>query len=167
MDHGLKRAKRGFSGVVPRDSLKLTENGDKLAILVSASVIQRFACRACGVHTYGRIENKAHRSHGLDFIHPELGADEGWAPPLTDATSTHVEDRARGLNPRRPPPSRRAWGRAHAASAIASFAAINTPVPMRITAMIRLSTARGRRCASLAPAQEPAVSPSAKQPARA
>jgi S-(hydroxymethyl)glutathione synthase len=30
---------------------------------------------------YGRIENKGHPFHGLDFIHPELFAEGGWAAP--------------------------------------------------------------------------------------
>ena len=124
VDHGLKKAKAGFSGgalachckdkpvkvevksqvahnhvcgctrcwrptgvvfsmvgVVPRDTLHVTENADKLAIVDKGATIQRFACKVCGVHMYGRIENKAHAFHGLDFIHPELGTAEGWAPP--------------------------------------------------------------------------------------
>src|SRR5258706_16214707 len=30
---------------------------------------------------YGRIENKAHPFYGLDFIHPELFTEGGWAAP--------------------------------------------------------------------------------------
>ncbi len=30
---------------------------------------------------YGRIENKAHPFHGLDFVHTELSKESGWAPP--------------------------------------------------------------------------------------
>ena len=43
--------------VVPRDNVKVTENGDKLQIVDAAATIQRYACKACGTHMYGRIEN--------------------------------------------------------------------------------------------------------------
>ena len=68
-------------GVVPRDNLSVTANGDKLAVVDSAAAIQRHACRDCGVHLYGRIENTGHPFYGLDFIHTELSRDEGWAGP--------------------------------------------------------------------------------------
>jgi S-(hydroxymethyl)glutathione synthase len=67
--------------VVPRDNVKVTENGDKLQIVDSNAAIQRCACKACGTHMYGRIENKAHPFYGLDFIHPELFQEGGWAAP--------------------------------------------------------------------------------------
>jgi S-(hydroxymethyl)glutathione synthase len=40
--------------VVPRDKLKVTKNGDKLAIVDASATIQRYACKACGTHMYGR-----------------------------------------------------------------------------------------------------------------
>ena len=67
--------------VVPRDKLTVTANGDKLKVVDPAAPIQRHACSGCGVHMYGRIENKAHPFHGLDFIHVELSKDKGWAAP--------------------------------------------------------------------------------------
>src|ERR1700733_660728 len=67
--------------VVPRDNVKVTENGDKLKVVDSSAAIQRYACTVCGTHMYGRIENKAHPFHGLDFIHPELFQEGGWAAP--------------------------------------------------------------------------------------
>lgn len=66
--------------VVPRESLGVVENGDKLVIVDESAAIQRHACRDCGVHMYGRIENNAHPFYGLDFIHTELSGDEGWSP---------------------------------------------------------------------------------------
>ena len=39
------------------------------------------ACTGCGAHMYGRIENKDHPFHGLDFVHTELSREEGWAAP--------------------------------------------------------------------------------------
>lgn len=67
--------------VVPRDKVSVTANENKLETVDSSAVIQRHACRDCGVHMYGRIENRDHPFYGLDFIHPELFREEGWAPP--------------------------------------------------------------------------------------
>ncbi|HVI88705.1 MAG TPA: S-(hydroxymethyl)glutathione synthase [Dongiaceae bacterium] len=67
--------------VVPRDSVSVTKNGQKLKVVDSSATIQRHACTGCGVHMYGRIENKGHPFYGLDFIHTELSKQEGWAAP--------------------------------------------------------------------------------------
>jgi S-(hydroxymethyl)glutathione synthase len=67
--------------VVGRDKLAVTANADKLAIVNPAAPIQRYACKGCGVHMYGRIENKAHPFHGFDFIHTELSPQSGWSAP--------------------------------------------------------------------------------------
>jgi S-(hydroxymethyl)glutathione synthase len=67
--------------VVPRDKLQVTDNENKLQIADSTAAIQRYACKGCGVHMYGRIENKAHPFYGFDFIHPELFQESGWPPP--------------------------------------------------------------------------------------
>jgi len=67
--------------VVPRDNLTVAENGDKLAIVDPSAAIQRYACKSCGVHMYGRIESTKHPFYGFDFVHPELFQEAGWAPP--------------------------------------------------------------------------------------
>lgn len=67
--------------VVKRDNLEVTQNAQKLKVVDPNAVIQRYACTACGVHMYGRIENKNHPFYGLDFVHVELSQDEGWAAP--------------------------------------------------------------------------------------
>jgi S-(hydroxymethyl)glutathione synthase len=67
--------------VVPRQNVTVLENGDKLQIVDSSAVIQRYACKGCGTHMYGRIENTGHPFYGLDFIHPELFQEDGWAAP--------------------------------------------------------------------------------------
>jgi S-(hydroxymethyl)glutathione synthase len=67
--------------VVPRDSVKVTKNGDKLTIVDTSAAIQRHACKECGVHMFGRIENKDHPFYGLDFIHTELSDENGWSEP--------------------------------------------------------------------------------------
>jgi len=70
-----------MAAVVPRDKLSVTANGDKLAIVDPNAAIQRYACKGCGVHMYGRIENLKHPFYGFDFIHTELSPEAGWSPP--------------------------------------------------------------------------------------
>jgi S-(hydroxymethyl)glutathione synthase len=67
--------------VVPRENLQVTENAEKLIVVDPSAAIRRHACRQCGVHMYGRIENKKHPLFGLDFIHTELSTESGWSPP--------------------------------------------------------------------------------------
>ena len=67
--------------VVPRDKLRVNKNADKLSVVDSKATIQRHACKGCGVHMYGRIENDKHPFHGLDFIHTELSSQGGWSAP--------------------------------------------------------------------------------------
>jgi S-(hydroxymethyl)glutathione synthase len=67
--------------VVSRDNLAVTANADKLQVVDSKATIQRHACKECGVHMYGRIENTAHPFFGLDFIHTERSNAKGWAAP--------------------------------------------------------------------------------------
>jgi S-(hydroxymethyl)glutathione synthase len=83
--------------VVPRDKVRVTANEDKLAVVDANAVIKRHACKNCGVHMYGRIENEKHPFFGLDFIHTELSSDQGWAPPEFAAfVSSIIES---GTNP--------------------------------------------------------------------
>jgi S-(hydroxymethyl)glutathione synthase len=67
--------------VAPRDRVEVVANGNKLKVVDASAAIQRHACSQCGVHMYGRIENKAHPFYGFDFIHTELSKDEGWSAP--------------------------------------------------------------------------------------
>jgi S-(hydroxymethyl)glutathione synthase len=67
--------------VVPRDKLKVSANANKLAVVDSNAAIQRYGCKECCVHMYGRIENSKHPFYGLDFIHTELSPQSGWSPP--------------------------------------------------------------------------------------
>jgi S-(hydroxymethyl)glutathione synthase len=60
------------------------------------ATIQRHACSACGVHMYGRIENKKHPFYGLDFIHTELSREQGWsAPEFAAFVSSIIESGAK------------------------------------------------------------------------
>jgi S-(hydroxymethyl)glutathione synthase len=67
--------------VVSKDAVSVVENGDKLAVVDAGAAIQRHACKECGVHMYGRIENQKHPFYGLDFVHTELSSDKGWSQP--------------------------------------------------------------------------------------
>jgi S-(hydroxymethyl)glutathione synthase len=68
-------------GVVPRDKVEVTAHPEKLRVVDENAVIQRHACKACGTHMYGRIENRDHPFYGLDFVHTELSNDAGWEEP--------------------------------------------------------------------------------------
>jgi S-(hydroxymethyl)glutathione synthase len=67
--------------VLGRDNVKVTANEQKLKVVDPAAAIQRHACTGCGVHMYGRIENKNHPFYGFDFVHTELSKESGWAAP--------------------------------------------------------------------------------------
>jgi len=67
--------------VIGRDKLSVSANAHKLKIVDEKAPIQRYACSGCGVHMYGRIENKNHPFYGFDFVHTELSKDSGWSAP--------------------------------------------------------------------------------------
>ena len=67
--------------VIGKDKVKVTANEQKLKVVDSSAAIQRHACTGCGVHMYGRIENKNHPFYGLDFVHTELSKESGWSAP--------------------------------------------------------------------------------------
>src|SRR6202140_3164952 len=48
--------------VVSKDKVKVTQNADKLGVVDPSKTIQRHACKVCGTHMFGRIENSKHRS---------------------------------------------------------------------------------------------------------
>jgi S-(hydroxymethyl)glutathione synthase len=83
--------------VVPRDNLSVTANADKLKVVDPNATIKRYACKGCGVHMYGRIDNTNHPLYGFDFIHTELSREPGWSPPQFAAfVSSIIES---GANP--------------------------------------------------------------------
>jgi S-(hydroxymethyl)glutathione synthase len=67
--------------VAPRDNVSVTANADKLKVVDPNATIKRHACKVCGVHMYGRIDNTAHPLYGFDFFHTELSPQQGWSPP--------------------------------------------------------------------------------------
>jgi S-(hydroxymethyl)glutathione synthase len=76
-----KGAQFSVVSVVSKDKVKVTDNADKLAVVDPSATIQRHACKVCGVHMYGRIENTKHAFYGLDFVHTELSKETGWSAP--------------------------------------------------------------------------------------
>jgi S-(hydroxymethyl)glutathione synthase len=66
--------------VAPSESIDVTENADKLPVVDPSALIQRHACKACGVHMYGPVE-RDHPFKGLSFIHPERFQEDDWAAP--------------------------------------------------------------------------------------
>ena len=85
--------------VVGSDKVRVTANADKLKVVDTGATIQRHACEVCGVHMYGRIENREHAFFGLDFVHTELSREQGWAPPEFAAfVSSIIEAGARPEN---------------------------------------------------------------------
>lgn len=85
--------------VVSRDAVEVQQGADKLEIVDTGAAIQRHRCRDCGVHMFGRIENKDHPFYGLDFVHTELSPDGGWsAPEFAAFVSSIIES---GVDPSR------------------------------------------------------------------
>ncbi|MFB9222012.1 S-(hydroxymethyl)glutathione synthase [Paracoccus cavernae] len=85
--------------VVGRDAVTVTSGADRLEIVNKDAPIQRHKCSACGVHMYGRIENKEHPFYGLDFVHTELSDTDGWsAPEFAAFVSSIIES---GVDPSR------------------------------------------------------------------
>jgi len=67
--------------VAPTASVTVLENGDKLAVVDSGALIQRHACKACGVHMHGPVTKAGHPFDGLSFVHPERFQEAGSAQP--------------------------------------------------------------------------------------
>ncbi|WP_394209059.1 S-(hydroxymethyl)glutathione synthase [Enterovibrio calviensis] len=90
--------------VVSKDNVAIEQGSDKLDIVDTSAAIQRHACRDCGVHMIGRIENADHPFYGLDFIHTELSDSDGWsAPEFAAFVSSIIET---GTPPEQMPPIR-------------------------------------------------------------
>ncbi len=91
-------AKFSMVAVIGRDKLAVTASASKLKVVDDKAAIQRHACKDCGTHMYGRIENTSHPFHGLDFVHTELSRDAGWsAPEFAAFVSSIIES---GVDPK-------------------------------------------------------------------
>ena len=66
--------------VTPTENVTVLEGSGKLKVVDANALIQRHACRECGVHMYGPVEWD-HAFKGLSFIHPERFEEKGWAAP--------------------------------------------------------------------------------------
>ena len=66
--------------VAATDNVTVLENADKLAVVDKDALIQRHACKECGVHMYGPVE-RDHAFKGLSFVHPERFQQPGWPEP--------------------------------------------------------------------------------------
>lgn len=85
--------------VAPREKVEVTRNAQKLGVIDANALIQRHACKQCGVHMFGRIENRNHAFYGLDFIHTELSPQSGWSAPTFAAfVSSIIESGADPAN---------------------------------------------------------------------
>lgn len=75
-----KGAAFSIVAVAPSENVEVIENGDKLAVVDANALIQRHACKECGVHMHGPVERE-HPFKGLSFLHPERFEEGGWAEP--------------------------------------------------------------------------------------
>ncbi|NIB41777.1 S-(hydroxymethyl)glutathione synthase [Pseudomaricurvus alkylphenolicus] len=83
--------------VVPTDSLEVTANGHKLAVVDPVATIRRYACQMCGVHMYGRVDDSNNHYYGMDFVHLELAENQSNSPPeFAGYVSSLIES---GVNP--------------------------------------------------------------------
>src|SRR5256885_3178780 len=68
--------------VVPRDKLRVSKNADKLKVVDANAAIQRYACKDCGVHMYGRNwtsgvdMNKSSPTYGRPKVVPEYSTEK-------------------------------------------------------------------------------------------
>lgn len=67
--------------IVSRDALSVTDHEEKLEVLDRQALVQRHVCTGCGVHMFGRIEDRSHAFYGFDFVHTELSQQTGWSAP--------------------------------------------------------------------------------------
>jgi len=74
VDNGVAPGSASFAG----GTLGCHCSKDPVSVTIKGNVAHN---HGCGVHMYGRIENKAHPFYGLDFVHVELSKDQGWAAP--------------------------------------------------------------------------------------
>src|SRR2546421_563974 len=71
----------GATYAAPRGGITMASVKIHPAVDDPKAAIQRYACKDCGVHMYGRIENRGHPLYGFDFIHTERSNESGWSPP--------------------------------------------------------------------------------------
>ena len=63
------------TAVVAADAASVSAHPEKLEVVDAASAIRRHACKDCGAHLVGTVDDPDHHFYGLAFVHPELSAD--------------------------------------------------------------------------------------------
>ncbi|WP_322087204.1 glutathione-dependent formaldehyde-activating protein [Burkholderia sp. BCC1999] len=86
VNNGTHHEHPGFAGGLLQcrcagDKVNVLAPPEKLYIVDKQAAIQRHACRECGDHMFGRIENRQHAFYGLDFVHTERSSQKGWSEP--------------------------------------------------------------------------------------
>jgi S-(hydroxymethyl)glutathione synthase len=78
--------------IVPAGTLHVTANEGKLSVVDASQAIRRHACRDCGVHMFGRVDDVDHHFYGLEFVHPELATEADMPrPEFAGFTSSLIE----------------------------------------------------------------------------
>ena len=67
--------------VVAQEAVTAVAEEAELAVVDSARAIRRYACKRCGTHMVGRVDDPDHHFFGLAFVHPELSDAPGWPEP--------------------------------------------------------------------------------------
>ena len=84
---------------VNSDQVEVIAGEERLAIVDESATVQRYACKECGTHMFGRVEDTSHPFYGMDFIHTELSDEKGWsAPEFAANVSSIIES---GIDPER------------------------------------------------------------------
>ena len=73
----------------------MLENGE-LHVVDASKTIQRYACKVCGTHMYGRIENKGHPFYGLrdPLFTPSCSRNSAWRRRASGSALRSRPDRA-------------------------------------------------------------------------
>jgi S-(hydroxymethyl)glutathione synthase len=67
--------------VAPTGNVRVVSGAKKLKVVDKKALIQRHACKDCGVHMHGPVTRDKHGFDGLTFLHVELSKETGWQPP--------------------------------------------------------------------------------------
>jgi S-(hydroxymethyl)glutathione synthase len=78
--------------VVPREAVQVTAGADRLEVVDPSQSVKRHACRSCGTHMVGTVEDPRHHFYGLAFVHIELAQGvEAPAPEFAAFASSLIE----------------------------------------------------------------------------
>lgn len=77
--------------IAPRDAVRVVAGEEKLHVVTPENTIQRHACRDCGVHMIGKVNDPDHHFFGLAFVHPELSSAAPGKPEFAGFVSSIIE----------------------------------------------------------------------------